>query len=92
MQQKITRQNYQVIGALLYLHPAYTLASVALFQMLDIYKIVTVPVSNTVSHLPPTIVLPLEEIIIIIMRKPYQTTVLQLHIKYNITNRVDTLD
>lgn len=91
MQQKITRQNYQVIGALLYLHPAYTLASVALFQMLDIYKIVTVPVSNTVSHLPPTIVLPLEEIIII-MRKPYQTTVLQLHIKYNITNRVDTLD
>lgn len=60
--------------------------------MLDIYKIVTVPVSNTVSHLPPTIVLPLEEIIIIIMRKPYQTTVLQLHIKYNITNSVDTLD
>lgn len=60
--------------------------------MRDIYKIVTVPVSNTVSHLPPTIVLPLEEIIIIIMRKPYQTTVLQLHIKYNITNRVDTLD
>lgn len=92
MQQKITRQNYQVIGALLYLHPAYTLASVPLFQMRDIYKIVTVPVSNTVSHLPPTIVLPLEEIIIIIMRKPYQTTVLQLHIKYNITNSVDTLD
>lgn len=60
--------------------------------MRDIYKIVTVPVSNTVSHLPPTIVLPLEEIIIIIMRKPYQTTVLQLHIKYNITNSVDTLD
>lgn len=60
--------------------------------MRDIYKIVTVPVSNTVSHLPPRIVLPLEEIIIIIMRKPYQTTVLQLHIKYNITNRVDTLD